>query len=141
MAKKAFKKFSIRALARSKGFRSGLEDTISEQLKRTDNTWSYESEKLKYTIPERVASYTPDFILIKSNGEKMYIETKGRFTAVDRKKHLLVKISNPDIDLRILFQTPNNKLSKASKTTYANWADKNGYLWAAKEIPAAWLEE
>ena len=67
MAKKAFKKFSIRALARSKGFRSGLEDTISEQLKRTDNTWSYESEKLKYTIPERVASYTPDFILIKKN--------------------------------------------------------------------------
>ena len=141
MAKKTFKKFSVRALARSKGFRSGLEDLISEQLKKTDSIWSYESEKLKYTIPERLASYTPDFILIKKNGEKMYIETKGRFLATDRKKHLLIKESNPNIDLRFLFQTPNNKLSKASKTTYANWADKNGYLWATKEIPASWLEE
>jgi hypothetical protein len=137
----AKKKFSIRALARKHGYRSGLEDQISEQLKGTDNTWSYESEKLKYTIPERVATYTPDFILIKKNGEKMYIETKGRFTAIDRKKHLLVKTSNPGLDIRLLFQTPNNKLSKASKTTYANWADKNGYLWAAKEIPKEWLEE
>jgi hypothetical protein len=135
------RKFSIRAMARAKGYRSGLEDTISEQLKTTNKSWSYESEKLKYTVPERLATYTPDFIIIKANGEKMYIETKGRFTAVDRKKHLLVKQSNPNIDLRLLFQTPNNKLSKASKTTYANWADKNGYLWAAKEIPASWLEE
>jgi len=135
------RKFSIRAMARAKGYRSGLEDTISEQLKTTNKSWSYESEKLKYTVPERLATYTPDFIIIKANGEKMYIETKGRFTAVDRKKHLLIKLSNPGIDLRLLFQTPNNKLSKASKTTYANWADKNGYLWATKEIPASWLEE
>ena len=134
-------KFSVRALARKHGYRSGLEDKISEQLKTTDKVWSYESEKLKYTIPERQATYTPDFILIKKNGEKMYIETKGRFTAVDRKKHLLVKLSNPDIDIRLLFQTPNNKITKNSKTTYADWADKNGYLWAAKEIPSSWLEE
>jgi hypothetical protein len=56
-------------------------------------------------------------------------------------KHLLVKTSNPELDIRILFQTPNNKITKNSKTTYADWADKNGYLWAAKEIPKEWLEE
>ena len=137
----AKKKFSIRALARKHGYRSGLEDQISEQLKFTGKTWSYETEKLKYTVPERVATYTPDFILIKSNGDKMYIETKGRFTTADRKKMKLVKEANPELDIRLLFQTPNNKIIKTSKTTYADWADKHGYLWAAKEIPIKWLEE
>lgn len=134
-------KFSIRALARKHGYRSGLEDKISEQLKFTGKSWSYETEKLKYTVPERVATYTPDFILIKKDGSKMYIETKGRFTTADRKKMKLVKEANPELDIRILFQTPNNKIIKTSKTTYADWADKHGYLWAAKEIPKEWLEE
>ena len=53
----------------------------------------------------------------------------------------LVKEANPELDIRILFQTPNNKIIKTSKTTYADWADKHGYLWAAKEIPTNWLEE
>ena len=137
----AKKKFSIRALARKHGYRSGLEDQISEQLKFTGKSWSYESEKLKYTVPERIATYTPDFILIKKDGSKMYIETKGRFTTADRKKMKLVKEANPELDIRLLFQTPNNKIIKTSKTTYADWADKHGYLWAAKEIPIKWLEE
>ena len=137
----AKKKFSIRALARKHGYRSGLEDKISEQLKFTGKSWSYESEKLKYTVPERIATYTPDFILIKKDGSKMYIETKGRFTTADRKKMKLVKEANPELDIRLLFQTPNNKIIKTSKTTYADWADKHGYLWAAKEIPIKWLEE
>jgi len=137
----AKKKFLIRALARKHGYRSGLEDQISEQLKFTGKTWSYESEKLKYTVPERIATYTPDFILIKKDGSKMYIETKGRFTTADRKKMKLVKEANPELDIRLLFQTPNNKIIKTSKTTYADWADKHGYLWAAKEIPIKWLEE
>lgn len=134
-------KLSIRALARKHGYRSGLEDKISEQLKATDKTWSYESEKLKYTVPERLATYTPDFIIIKSNGEKMYVESKGRFTATDRKKMKLVKEANPTLDIRLLFQTPKNKITKNSKTTYSDWAEKHGYLWAAKEIPKEWLEE
>lgn len=135
------RKFSIRAIARAKGYRSGLEDKISEQLKTTSKIWSYESEKLKYTVPERVATYTPDFVIIKNNGEKMYVETKGRFTTADRKKMKLVKEANPDLDIRLLFQSPNNKITKASKTTYADWADKHGYLWAQKEIPSEWFEE
>ena len=135
------KKLSIRALARKHGYRSGLEDKISEQLNTTDKVWSYETEKLKYTVPERIETYTPDFIVTKSNGDKMYIETKGRFTTSDRKKMKLVKDANPELDIRLLFQTPNNKITKGSKTTYADWADKNGYKWAAKEIPAEWLSE
>lgn len=134
-------KLSIRALARKHGYRSGLEDKISEQLKATNKVWSYESEKLKYTVPERIATYTPDFIIIKQDGSKMYVESKGRFTATDRKKMKLVKEANPELDIRLLFQTPNNKITKGSKTTYADWAVKQGYLWAAKEIPQEWLEE
>ena len=134
-------KLSIRALARKHGYRSGLEDKISEQLKATNKVWSYESEKLKYTVPERIATYTPDFIIVKQNGGKMYVESKGRFTATDRKKMKLVKEANPELDIRLLFQTPNNKITKGSKTTYVDWAVKHGYPWAAKEIPQEWLEE
>ena len=123
------------------GFRSGLEDTVNDMLKENGKLFSYESEKISYIQPQTKHNYTPDFVLNKMIGGKMYIETKGRFTTADRKKMKLVKEANPDLDIRLLFQTPNNKITKASKTTYADWAEKHGYLWAAKEIPAEWLEE
>ena len=104
----AKKKFSIRALARKHGYRSGLEDKISEQLSATGKVWSYETEKLKYTVPERLATYTPDFILTKRNGDKMYIETKGRFTTADRKKMKLVKEDDDE-------KATENSIEKALK--------------------------
>jgi hypothetical protein len=51
-----------------------------------------------------------------------------------------VKESHPDFDIRIIFQSPNNKISKRSKTTYAKWAEKNGFPWCAYyAIPVDWL--
>ena len=82
-----------------------------------------------------------NYIIVKQNGGKMYVESKGRFTATDRKKMKLVKEANPELDIRLLFQTPDNKITKGSKTTYVDWAVKHGYPWAAKEIPQEWLEE
>ena len=55
-------------------------------------------------------------------------------------KHILA--SNPDIDLRIVFQNPNQKITKGSKTTYEMYAKKLGITHVAKkDIPNAWFKE
>jgi hypothetical protein len=51
-----------------------------------------------------------------------------------------VKEANPDLDIRIIFQSPHNKINKRSKTTYSMWAEKNGFPWCAYyAIPVDWL--
>jgi hypothetical protein len=72
----------------------------------------------------------------------MYVETKGRWTTADRKKMKYVLQCNPDIDIRIVFQNPNQKISKGSKTSYEAYALKMGIKHVAKKmIPAEWLAE
>ena len=123
------------------GFRSGLEDTINESLKSAKKLYGYETEKLSYIKPATNHTYTPDFVLPKKNGGKLYIETKGRWVKVDREKMDFVFKQHPDIDIRFVFQNPNAKLYKGSKTTYAQYCDKKGWMWAKKEIPQQWLDE
>jgi hypothetical protein len=51
-----------------------------------------------------------------------------------------VKQANPDVDIRFVFQSPFNKINKGSKTTYAAWAERNGFPWCAyHSIPIEWL--
>jgi hypothetical protein len=69
------------------------------------------------------------------------IESKGRWTAEDRKKHLLVKQQHPELDIRIIFQSAKNKISKGSKTTYADFCNKHGIVWAEKIVPENWYVE
>ena len=69
----------------------------------------------------------------------MYVETKGRFLTADRKKHLLIKAQYPELDIRFLFQNSNARISKSSKTTYADWCNKYGFKFADKTIPSDWL--
>lgn len=95
----------------------------------------YETTKIKYVVPESLHTYTPDFVL--PNG--IIIETKGRFTTADRKKHLLVKKQHPHLDIRFVFQRPQNKINAGSKTTYIDWCNKHGFKYAEKEIPDEWL--
>lgn len=123
------------------GYRSGLEVGISESLKESDKSFGYETEKLSYIKPATNHTYTPDFVLPKKNGGKLYIETKGRWVKVDREKMDFVFQQHPDIDIRFVFQNPNAKLYKGSKTTYAQYCDKKGWLWSKKEIPSEWLDE
>lgn len=122
------------------GFRSGLEDSINESLKKSKKTYGYESAKITYTQPETKHTYTPDFILVKKDGDRMYIESKGRWVKADRLKFDLIFKQYPGIDIRFVFQNPNAKLYKGSKTTYAEYCDKKGWLWAKKEIPDEWLK-
>jgi hypothetical protein len=123
------------------GFRSGLEHLVSKELDGLCVPYGYESEVIKYLKPASTHRYTPDFILTKKDGSKMYIETKGRFTSADRVKHRLIKDQYPDMDLRFVFSRANQRLSKTSKTTYAQWAERYGFPWAEKEIPKEWLDE
>ena len=133
---------SKRAAAYKYGYKSGLELTVSEQIKTAEYPLNYETETLNYKVPERQAKYTPDFVFTKKTGELMYIETKCRWTSADRLKMKHVLASNPGIDIRMVFQTPNQKISKNSKTTYEMYANKLGILHVAKkEIPAEWLLE
>ena len=113
--------------------RSGLEREVAAILSRLKLKYTYEEDKLPYVIEH---NYIPDFRV----GD-IYIECKGWFKSTDRRKMLAVKKSHPDLDIRFVFQSPYNKLSKRSKTTYAMWADKHGFPWCASyAIPISWLK-
>ena len=131
------RKFTAKQVATKYGFRSGLEERIAEQLDQLGVEYTYEKVKLKYIRPASEHTYTPDFVL--ANG--IIVETKGRFLLADRMKHLMVKKHNPELDIRFVFSNSNARISKASKTTYAMWCRKHGYLFADKTIPEEWLNE
>jgi hypothetical protein len=137
MAKKVTKKNNSKWVAKKYGFKSGLEENISNQIAAKGIEVKYESEKVAYIIPASQHTYNPDFRL--PNG--IIIETKGRFVAADRKKHQLVKEQHPNLDIRFVFSNSKNKISKNSKTTYGMWCEKNGYKYADKEIPEEWFLE
>lgn len=120
-------------------YRSGLEEQTAKHLKAAfpSRPVLYEQYDLEYTVPARKTHYTPDFIL--PNG--IIIETKGRFIAEDRQKHLLIKAQHPDLDIRFVFTNPNQRLYKGSPTSYAMWCGRHGFLYAAKTVPAEWLNE
>lgn len=98
----------------------------------------YEPERLPFLQPEQKRNYIPDFRY--KDSPNIYIECKGRLTAPDRKKMLMVKEQHPDKVFRILFQNASIRLTKRSKTTYADWADKHGFEWAdyRRGIPKSW---
>ena len=114
-------------------FRSNLEKRVATLLTTLGVSYEYESSKVPYTIQHH---YTPDFVL----PNHVYLEAKGYWSAEDRRKILAVRKENPDIDLRMIFQSPYNKISKRSKTTYAQWCDRHDIPWTAyHEVPLEWL--
>lgn len=119
------------------GFRSGLEKRNADHLESRGIPYRYEQVKITYTVPEREATYTPDFVL----GNGIIVETKGRFEADDRAKHLLIKEQHPELDIRLVFQRGSQPIYKGSPTTHAAWATKHGYQWAEKLIPPEWAKE
>lgn len=135
----AKRKVSIRARAIKHGYRSGLEETVADQLKKQKVEYEYENKAntVKYTVPAKDHTYLPDFKL--PNG--IIVETKGRFVLADRKKHELIKKQHPELDIRFVFSNSNTKISKKSKTTYGSWCEKLGIPYADKEIPLDWILE
>ena len=124
------------AAAKKYGYRSGLELKVSEYLKERNINYGYECIKIEW---EDLAyrTYTPDFVL--DNG--IIIETKGLFTAADRRKHVAIKKQHPKLDIRFVFTNSNSKLRKGAKSTYAEWCIKKGFRYYDRIIPEDWLKE
>ena len=123
------------------GYKSGLEEKLSRQIADAGLEVLYETDKVAYVWPLRNSTYTPDWKLPKANGGFFYVESKGRWTVDDRQKHLLIREQHPQLHIRFVFSNQNAKLYKGSPTTYAQWCEKFGFLYANKTIPQEWLEE
>ena len=125
-----------RRMAIKYGYRSGLEHQLSLYLDEHKVKYDYEITKIEW---EDLAyrTYTPDFILY--NG--IIIETKGRFLAADRRKHVAIKKQHPKLDIRFVFTNSRAKLSKGAKSSYADWCIKHGFRYYDRIIPEDWLKE
>lgn len=112
------------------------EARVAEGLSREGVPFTYEQHTLAYR-DDKVHKYRPDFRL--PNG--VLIEVKGRFTATDRRKLLLVKQQNPTADVRLVFDRPHTAITEDSQTTYAGWCEKHGFLWWEKVVPSYWCSQ
>jgi hypothetical protein len=111
-------------------YRSKFEAAVASDLARKlGHPPAYESITVSYR-----KEYTPDFVL--PNG--ILVECKGHFRATDRAKLLAVLNQHPELDLRIVLQTPHCKLSGTS-LTHARWCEKHGIVWSATVVPEDWL--
>ena len=128
--------YSATQVARKNGYRSGLEDTVASYLKTHKVKFLYEKIKIEW---EDLAyrTYTPDFVL--NNG--IIIESKGMFTAIDRRKHIAIKKQHPTLDIRFVFENSRRKLRKGAKSTYAEWCIRYGFRYYDRIIPEEWLKE
>lgn len=98
--------------------RNRFEKKIAAEL---GPNYSYEPIKLKYVVEHH---YTPDFV----DGFDI-VETKGYFPPEDRRKMKAVRDQHPEYNITIVFQNPDLKLNKRSKTSYADWCRKNNIGW------------
>ena len=121
-------------MKRRKRYRSLFEANFARDLHERKIDAAYEIDKITF-IP-KLRTYTPDFYIKEGD---FYVETKGRFFSQDRTKHLLIKEQHPEIDIRFVFLNAKNRLDKRSRTTYAQWCKKNGFLYAEKRMPGEWM--
>lgn len=108
--------------------RNAFEKKIYKQLKRSKIIFCYETEKIPFVI---ASHYIPDYILYTPLG-KVYVECKGYLRPEDKRKMVAVKRLNPQLDIRILFYSHNEK--------YIKWATKCGFKYAIDKIPKEWLD-
>ena len=104
------------------GYRSMSEVRFAAKLITANLKFAYEAKKLSY-------QYKPQKYVVDYTIDNVLIEYKGKLDAAGRKKMQAVKMCNPDADLIIVFEKPNNKLYRGAKSTYGDWATKNGYTW------------
>ena len=113
---------------KSPKYRSKLEERFAEQLVRAKVGFEYEApdKRIEYKIPSSCHQYTPDFIIQKACGSRIYIEVKGIWDYDDRYKHYLIRKQHPGLDIRFVFQRAKNNIRKGSNTTYADVCEGKG---------------
>ena len=105
-------------------FRSGFEYDVSKQLQPYG--FSYEPWQIEYRIERK---YTPDFVY-ERGGRTYLIECKGYFRSGDTQKYRsVVKCLPKTHELIFVLMKPNQKVSKSTKNTMAQWCDKHEILW------------
>ena len=136
-------------------YRSKYEKRVGQYLTDHEVTYGYEEMSYEYDEPlrknrsrctecgstnlVRTGWYTPDFFIHTGN-RTIIIETKGRFTAADRRKMVAIRKEHPDLDIRMLFMR-DNRLTRRSATHYSDWCHKNDYTCAVGMPPDAWIKE
>ena len=118
---------------KDKEHRSGLEDQVEDALRKQGFNPEYEKESFPYILHRK---YKPDFKI----GD-VHVEVKGWWQSSDRQKFLSVVINNPDLKIFVALQRPHQTLNKKSKTSYAQWATKNGIAWCPIPIPKEFLDQ
>ena len=118
---------------KNKEHRSGLEDKVEDALREQGFSPEYEKESFPYILHRK---YKPDFKV----GD-VHIEVKGWWPSDQRQKFLSVVINNPDLRIFVALQRPHQTLNKKSKTSYAQWATKNGIAWCPIPIPKEFLDQ
>ena len=132
--------------AKLAGMRSIGEVRCAADMKRRRVKYEYESTTLAYQHEPQ--KYTPDFVIEKSVSKHVdkivsdyiFIEYKGKMTNETRKKLLSIQRCNPTQRICMVFEKPNNKIRKGSKTKYWQWAEKNNFPWSEHYVKSEWLK-
>ena len=74
-------------------YKSKFESQFADDLNKKKLIFTYETLSVDYEI---TCTYKPDFIL-----DNFIVETKGYFSKEDRRKHLIIKATRPDLDIRL----------------------------------------
>ena len=117
-------------------FKSNFERTVRKLLPK----WiKYEAATIEFKQPEKDRKYNPDWMV----NETTFIETKGKLDLATRQKHIWIKQQHPEIIVYFLFMNAFNRITKKSKTTYADWCEANGFEWADIKmgIPKHWVKK
>lgn len=117
--------------AATMGYRSMSEVRFAARLNA--NRIFFEYEGYNFLYQHEPQKYTVDFTVKTSNGKLIHFEYKGKLDNKERRKLKAIKKSNPTMDLRLVFEKPNNKLFKGARTRYWEWAVRSGFPWYAAD--------
>ena len=131
----------------SNQYRSLFERNMANLFRKSGHgDFQYEVATIPYTLQ---CIYTCDFYFA-SNG--LLIETKGLFDKDDRRKHLAIKSTYPNLDVRLVFYKDapliNTKARKKKKDgtrgesmLYSDWCKQHNIKYSIGAPPASWFDE
>jgi hypothetical protein len=119
---------------------SKFEESFEKTLIAGGVVYTYEAIKVKFTPPAKERTKTWDWLIETDSGKTFVCETKGYWSPRNRLDETEA-IHQNTADVRYCFQRAKTPIRKGSKTTYADWCDKNGILWCEGTIPPSWLCE
>lgn len=132
----AYRTYNKRVRTPGDDLRSYEERVVQEALRGLSLPFQYECTKLDYVLRKK---YTPDFSV-----EGVHVEVKGWWPPEDRAKLKAVRLGNPNDVILVILVRPQTKISKTSKTTYAQWCEQWGISWVPfdkdPEVIRQWVE-